>query len=208
MSSAVPRVRNRRGEGSRLRDDIVAAAVKILETTGNQEAITLRAVARQVGIAAPSIYGHFADRDEIIEAVVTEAFNLLTRVLKEALAASADPVESLRSACDAYLRFGAEHPCVYQLMFTIGTVLPADSSLDSAPISLQAGLEAFGVLVGAIERAKAAGRSEPGDAFADATAVWVGLHGMNTLMASLPIFPWPDRDALLDALVRRLARLT
>ncbi|MBO0692570.1 MAG: TetR/AcrR family transcriptional regulator, partial [Acidimicrobiaceae bacterium] len=106
MSSVGTRVRNRRGEGSRLRDDIVSAAVEILEKTGNPEAITLRAVARQVGIAAPSIYGHFADRDAIIVAVVTEGFTRLTRVLKEALAGSTDPVESLRLGCDAYLRFG------------------------------------------------------------------------------------------------------
>ena len=198
------RIRNRRGEGSRLRDDIVSAAVEILETTGNPEAITLRAVARQVGIAAPSIYGHFADRDAIIEAVVTEGFTRLTRILTEALARSTDPVESLRRGCDAYLHFGAEHPSVYQLMFTCGVVLPSDTP----PISLEAGLEAFGVLVGAIEHAKAAGRSEPGDAFADATAVWVALHGMNTLMANLPQFPWPEREALLDTLVTRLARLT
>lgn len=177
--------------------------MEILEKTGNPEAITLRAVARQVGIAAPSIYGHFADRDAIIVAVVTEGFTRLTRVLKEALAGSTDPVESLRLGCDAYLRFGAEHPSVYQLMFTCGVVLPPDTP----PIPLEAGLEAFGVLVGAIEDAKAAGRSAPGDAFADATAVWVGLHGMNTLMANLEQFPWPDRDALLDSLVMRLARL-
>jgi AcrR family transcriptional regulator len=200
----VTRTRNPRGEGSRLRDDIVTAAVDILETTGNPEAITLRAVARQVGIAAPSIYGHFADRDAIIEAVVTEGFNRLTRVLKEALARGADPVEGLRLKCDAYLRFSAEHPHVYQLMFTCGVVL----GTNGPPISLEAGLETFGVLVGAIEAAKAAGRSESADAFADATAVWVGLHGMNTLMTNLPQFPWPERDALLDTLITRLARLT
>ena len=55
------RARNRRGEGARLRDDIVAAAVALLDETGDQAAVSLRAVARRVGIAAPSIYRHFAD---------------------------------------------------------------------------------------------------------------------------------------------------
>lgn len=204
VSSAATRVRNRRGEGSRLRDDIVTAAVEILEATGNPEAITLRAVARQVGIAAPSIYGHFADRDAIVEAVMTEGFTRLTRVLTKALAGSPDPVERLRLKCDAYLRFGAEHPNLYQLMFSCGVVLPQEGP----PVAMEAGLEAFGVLVSAIEDAKAAGRSEPGDAFADATAVWVALHGMSTLQAGLPLFPWPEREALLDTLLFRLARLT
>jgi AcrR family transcriptional regulator len=51
----VLRARNRRGEGSKLRADILAAATRLLEQTGSEEAVTLRAVARQVGISAPSI---------------------------------------------------------------------------------------------------------------------------------------------------------
>lgn len=49
------RQRNRRGEGAHLRDEIIAGASAILERTGSEENLTLRAVAREVGIAAPSI---------------------------------------------------------------------------------------------------------------------------------------------------------
>ena len=48
------RERNRRGEGGKLRADIVAGATQLLEDTGSEDAVTLRAVARQVGISAPS----------------------------------------------------------------------------------------------------------------------------------------------------------
>ena len=59
-----------RGQGNRLADDIVRGALAIIERTGSDEAVTLRAVAREVGIAAPSIYAHFADREAIIMAAV------------------------------------------------------------------------------------------------------------------------------------------
>lgn len=179
------------------------AAVEILETTGSPDAITLRAVARAVGIAAPSIYGHFADREAIIEEVVAAGFTRLTGLLKGAVAESDDVVERLRLHCEAYLRFAAEHPSVYQLLFSCGTVLGPDAP----PLSLTAGLEAFGVLVEAIEAVKEAGRSGPGDAMLEATSVWVALHGVATLRANLRQFPWPDADLLLDTVIGRLAGL-
>jgi len=48
--------RNARGQGGRLTEDIVSAALELIEREGTDEAVTLRAVAREIGIAAPSIY--------------------------------------------------------------------------------------------------------------------------------------------------------
>src|SRR5690349_10388245 len=77
-----PRERNRRGQGARLRTDIVSAAAELLDEAGHEQAVTLRAVARRVGIAAPSIYAHFADRQAILLAVVQDAFAELTETLR------------------------------------------------------------------------------------------------------------------------------
>src|SRR6266700_821441 len=60
------RQRNARGQGARLTQDIVSAALALIEREGSDEAVTLRAVAREIGIAAPSIYNHFPDRDAIV----------------------------------------------------------------------------------------------------------------------------------------------
>ena len=51
------RQRNRRGEGDRLREEIITAASQIIGETGDDSALTLRAVARRIGIAAPYISG-------------------------------------------------------------------------------------------------------------------------------------------------------
>ena len=80
------RTRNRRGEGARLREDILAAATALLDELGTEEAVTLRAVARRAGITAPSIYSHFPDRQAILLAVVRDAFTELTETLREAAA--------------------------------------------------------------------------------------------------------------------------
>src|SRR5580692_10012112 len=95
------RERNRRGEGARLRDDILTAATELLERTGSEEAVTLRAVARQVGISAPSIYAHFADREAIVDAIVDGAFGDFNAAIEAAVRAAAGPLARLREGCAA-----------------------------------------------------------------------------------------------------------
>src|SRR3954463_15653040 len=93
------RTRNRRGEGARLRDDIVAGAVALLDETGDERAVTLRAVARRVGITAPSIYRHFADQPGIMLAVVQQAFEELDAELHRARDGADDPLSRLFAVC-------------------------------------------------------------------------------------------------------------
>jgi hypothetical protein len=69
------------------------------------------------------------------------------------------------------------------------------------------GADAFGVLLDAVAACVEAGDSTEASAIAATVRVWVSLHGMATLRASSPWFPWPPRDALLDDLVRRAADL-
>src|SRR5215831_10829801 len=71
---ATSRTRNPKGEGGRLREDLVEAAAQMIAETGDAGQLTLRGVARRVGIAAPSIYRHFPDVDHLKMAVVDRAF--------------------------------------------------------------------------------------------------------------------------------------
>lgn len=80
------RPRNRRGEGGHLRADILAAATDLLDH-GDERSVTLRAVARKAGIAAPSIYPHFPGRPALMLAVVRAAFAELTGGLRAAVEA-------------------------------------------------------------------------------------------------------------------------
>jgi AcrR family transcriptional regulator len=173
-------MRNRRGEGGRLREEIIAAATTLLERTGSEDSITLRGVAREAGVAAPSIYAHFADRDEIVNAVVARAF----AELDEALAGAG----GLRGLCEAYLTFAAERPHRYRVAFQrYGTTRPPERL---------SGMRAFDRLADAVA---AAGRRSPR---LDATVLWAGLHGYAALRASVPAFPWPSRAEMLDGLLK------
>jgi hypothetical protein len=76
-----------------------------------------------------------------------------------------------------------------------------------ADVTIIIGADAFGVLLDAVRACVDAGDSAETSAEAAAVRVWVSLHGMVTLRASLPWFPWPPRDTLLDELVQHAADL-
>jgi AcrR family transcriptional regulator len=191
------RQRNRRGEGARLRTELVEAAARLLESSGDAHAVTLTAVAREAGIAAPSIYRHFADRDQIIQAVVADRFQRLEDVLTSAMADAPDPEAALRACCDAYCRFGLEHPGHYQILFT-ARLLPRAAR--HAPQPSGSGARVFGRLVTAVQACIDAGCARrPGDADFMAVNVWVALHGIVSLRTSRPNHPWPPVDALVAA---------
>ncbi|MET8763563.1 helix-turn-helix domain-containing protein [Lentzea sp. NPDC004782] len=74
MKPQVRRVLKVRGEGERLRRETLGAATRILEETGREDALSLRVVAREVGISAPSVYLHFKDKTELITTVLAAAY--------------------------------------------------------------------------------------------------------------------------------------
>lgn len=201
----IARERNRRGEGTRLRADILAGATRLLEQAGTEEVVTLRAVAREVGISAPSIYSHFADREAIVEAIVDEAFGDFNGAIKGAAEAAAaaglGPVEQLRAGCAAYLEFAATRPNRYQLLFQRRDLLG-----DKPVPPLRK--ESFELLMGQLRTCVEAGLSDSDDPPADASAIWVALHGFATLHAMIPGFPWPRDDDMLDRIVYRTARIS
>ena len=199
----VLRERNRRGEGGRLRADILAAAAQLLEQTGSEEAVTLRAVARQVGISAPSIYSHFANREAIVDAIVDGAFADFNAAISTAIDTASTPLTELRAGCAAYLRFAAERPNRYKLLFERRNLVTGTEEPVSAIRT-----ESFQMLVSAVQACIDAGISASTDAQLDSTAIWAGLHGYATLHALIPGFPWPGTGVLLDRLVFGLAQIT
>lgn len=176
----------------RLRGELVRAAATLVERAGAVEAVTLRAVAREAGVSAPAVYGHFADLEALLDAVVDEGFDRLGAAIAEAVAPLDDAGERLVAGCRAYVAAGLAAPARYRAMF--------------GPRRVRGG-EAFGLLVDAVRACVAAGRSDSADPAADAALLWTALHGLVTLRAAGPGPAWPDVDEQVRTLAARLARL-
>ncbi len=70
-------------------------------------------------MTTPSIYLHFKDKDDLLDAVCADVFEALAVALAEASASSDDPMERLFAQGKAYVRFALEKPEHYRLAFMI-----------------------------------------------------------------------------------------
>jgi AcrR family transcriptional regulator len=192
------RTRNPRGSGTRLRDEIVDAAIGLIDEADDPAGLTLRGIARRAGITAPSIYSHFADLAAITTAVLASSFDELSAAVQAALDGQEDPGRALIAVGDAYVRFAWERPARYRLMFAASGYAPD-------------AVATFALVEGAIRDCVASGASASDDPRTDTWLLWAALHGVATLEKPavadyLRLGPL-DRPALLETLIRRITRL-
>lgn len=196
-TAARPRRRNRRGEGERLREEILAAAKDLLGETGSEDAVSIRAVADRVGVSTPSIYLHFADKNALISAVCSDVFADLDREMNAAAAGAVDPFEALRQRGMAYARFAVENPEHYRIVM----MTPRDTG-DDFDFSNAMSSATFANLVAAVSDCVAAGFFSPDqDVQQIALALWASVHGAVSLVVAKPQFSVADGLALCDAVI-------
>lgn len=184
------RVRNRRGEGDRLRAELVHAAAALVE--GGGEELSLRAVARRAGVAPQSLYLQFADKQSLLDAVCEARFADLTAVLSAV--GAGEPRARLRAMCLAYCRFAAERPRQYRILF-------ADPGGHPAGVA-QPRQQALAVFDDAVR----ACTGETAALSATTLGVWAALHGTVLLRQDQPGLPWPPLEQALDTLLTATLR--
>jgi AcrR family transcriptional regulator len=119
-SEAPARRRNPRGQGEQLRAEIVGAAARLLNELGDDQALSMRAVARAVGVAATSVYPHFADRDALVLAVMAACHQQLLAAAERGEAGHRDPARRLRAHLLAQIDWALDHPGLYKVLHESG----------------------------------------------------------------------------------------
>jgi AcrR family transcriptional regulator len=190
------RSRARRGDGERLRDEILAAAEVLLITTNDQSALSIRAIAAAVGVTPPSIYLHFADRNDLLFEVCERHWRQLQHAMADAVEGIADPIARIRARGLAYLDFGLENPEHYRILMMSRPDDTPDRFADER-LASTAGIE---VIAGEVAAAIAAGDLPEQDPLEAACLLWIAIHGMVSLLISKPDFPFPPVEQLFEHL--------
>jgi AcrR family transcriptional regulator len=204
---------------------ILASARAQLATDG-PAALSVRAVARDVGMASSAVYRYFASRDDLLTALLVACFDEQGEAVEQAEAAvdRADLGGRWSAVAQAFRQWAAEHPWDYALLYgspvpgyvapeqTIGPAtrvtrvlmdLLADATAQGAPSSGPGPGPEFHAAVAGVRAF--AGGDVPDDLLLAGLAAWSGLVGGVTL----ELFGHldnavDDREAWFDALVRRL----
>ena len=101
-----------------LRDRILDTARELMISDGYRN-LSMRKIARRIGVSATSIYLHFDHKDHLLHSLMEEAIDRLNGKLEEAAGLSDDPAERLENVARAYIRFSLEHPYQYQIIYAV-----------------------------------------------------------------------------------------
>jgi len=161
-----------------LKDACVNAAREAIAAHGIEH-LSLRDVARRLGVSHQAPYRHYPSRDHLLAEVMRRCFEHFSRHL-DARARSDDPRAELESLGRQYLSFALTHPLEYRLMF--GTPWPP---VADHPALQEAARHAFDMLRAALRRLHGvAADAEHHRADLDAVCIWACVHGLSTLMQS------------------------
>lgn len=157
-----------------LKEACVLAAHEVIAERG-VESLSLRDVARKLGVSHQAPYRHYASRDHLLAEVMRRCFQEFAQHL-DAREHFEDPAEDLATLGQAYLRYAAAHPLEYRLMF--GTPWP---SIAEHPALGKEAVHAFDVLRGVLRRMHATTAAKRKAVDLDAMFIWSTMHGLASI---------------------------
>jgi AcrR family transcriptional regulator len=174
------------------RELVVATARAQLERDGSAE-LSLRAVARELGVTAPALYAYVEDKRELMAAVATEHFERLIERF-EAVDES-DPVARVRAVSRAYVDHAVASPALFRLMFNY----PPSSAgeVEAFPPATRA----FEVASGATADAMAQGLLRTTDVALVSMVMWAAMHGLAEILLMGFSFDQAGAEQLIAATI-------
>ena len=193
-------VRERRErEKVALREEILDAARDLLVKDG-YEKVSMRGIAEKIEYSPTTIYLYFRDKDDLIRQVCQETFLMLIQTLKSLRLEEGDPLEGLRKAAYAYVRFGLDNPDHYRATFLIPHC-DDGHTISREEIENGPGMQCFNSLRMGVSECIRMGYFKPVDVETTSQALWANMHGVTSLLITDKHFPWVDREQLVHFMI-------
>jgi AcrR family transcriptional regulator len=164
-----------------LRNELLDTAEAHLAAAG-VEALSLRAMARAVGVSQTAPYRHFSDKAELLAALATRGYQKLAADLESAATRAGDhPIEQMHAFAHSYVNYAVANPELFKLMFG-----PTLQPLESYPELYQASRDTYELVRDIMRRGIDQGIFRDEDDHYMANAGWSGIHGLAILKVDTP----------------------
>lgn len=157
-----------------LKSTLLAYALEQLEGAG-LDGLSMREMAKAVGVSHTAAYRHFADKQALLDAMAEQGFEALRQAIRDAVAAAQGSPDRLLASGLAYVQFGRQHPRQLAHMFGAAARATAPPGLRSVAADV------FNDLQTLVAEGQQNGSFRAGDPRALAHACWAMVHGLALL---------------------------
>jgi AcrR family transcriptional regulator len=163
--------------GGDLRRDLLDTALELIAREG-PSAVSLRALARRLGVSHAAPANHFPDKAALFTAIAVEGFGRLAEAIEDGvrqLGPDATAGQRFRAAGQAYTGFALAHPAHFAVMWQRDLLHQDDPEL------VAAGDTTFELLLGSVRDIQSEGWAAGRDPQAVAYLAWSVVHGLAAL---------------------------
>lgn len=158
-----------------LKQALFESALRHLRQTG-ADRLSLRALAREIGVSQTAPYRHFKDKTALLQALAIEGYRTLRASNLAAVKIAGDDLRTaLRAAARSYIQFSKEHAELFDLMFGSLVRNRENPQLD------EAGAEALAVVSELMELGIRQGVLQKKGSHEMAETAWALAHGFATI---------------------------
>lgn len=173
---------------------LVEQGLAMLESS-DEAGLSLRELARRVGVSPNAVYRHFANKEALLNALAAEGFRRFNAAQVQAAVSGGDLKKGFLKAGRAYVRFAQDQPALFRLMFSCQTADHPEGELKEAAQA------SFDTLLAAIAQLSGVPPTEH-RAKVNAMIAWSLVHGLSHLALDGQLDKQSeDADAFIDEII-------
>lgn len=186
-------------EGITLKDRIINTTREVLLEDGYRN-ISLRKIARKIGVSATSIYLHFENKDDLIHTLMEQAIDRLNDRLEEKANTDKNPIQKLKDLAHVYIDFALKSPSEYQIIF-----LFSSDEMSRYPVEkFRKARRGYELVTAVLEEGVEEGLLEEEKPRLAAYTFWAQLHGVMSVVLSKRLDTRIDQQEFIEEAVAHI----
>lgn len=160
--------------------------------------VSLRAIAKEMGLSAPALYRYFENKEALLQALRADGFRHLKKILAEVREVSNSPVDAVSGGMKAYLEFAMAQSELYCLMYELD-----QANIDESILAFASRKSAFSEAEGMARDILRMTRTT-GDANQMAHLFWISAHGLAALALANQLDLGRNFDQLIEPVINTM----
>jgi AcrR family transcriptional regulator len=160
----------------------------------------MRAIAKEVGVTATSIYLHFENKDHLLHTLIEESVEALSTSIEERVNIHSDVITQFESIIRGYTEFALSNPEKYQIIYMVRSEAMSRYPKEK----FRRARRCYELLVKVIEQGVQQELMEEDDPLTAAYSIWGQLHGVISVVLNKRLDSRIDKTNFIEKSIQHI----